>query len=97
MKVGARNRTELAAKLVEAETAAGMPEGETAAGGPARPRQSLEDHAVTLAVKGLDLQHVLGRYLRTGTLINYSIRGDARLGSTPRSATIQTDPKYLNT
>ncbi len=37
MKVGARNRTELAARLVEAETAAGPPWGETAAGRATRP------------------------------------------------------------
>ncbi len=29
---------------------------------PSEPRHSLEDHAVTLAVKGLDLHHVPGHY-----------------------------------
>jgi len=37
---------------------------------------------------------VLGRAIQTGTLISYSIRGDARLGSTLRAASVQTDPDY---
>ena len=37
---------------------------------------------------------VLGAPIQTGTVISYSIRGDARLGSTLRPAWLQTDPDY---
>jgi hypothetical protein len=37
-----------------------------------------------------------GGPIQTGTLIGYSLRGDARLGSPLRAASVQTDPNYLN-
>ena len=33
--------------------------------------------------------------MQTGTLISYSIRGGARLGSTLQAASVETDPDYL--